>query len=129
MVIADIFLHIKMCLGCGETASGGGEDESPWHVALYKKSGELACGATIICHKYVMTLASCTKDLAPSDVEVRAGLTSSSGFESKYQVETIASHPLYDADTGNYDFSLLQVYTGACTSVTYFCMSQKSQLC
>ena len=104
MLIA--IFYFQFYAGCGETASNG--DESPWHVAVYK-SGELACGATIICHKYVMTLASCTKDSTPSDVEVQAGLTSSGSFESKYQVKTIISHPLYDADTGSYDFSLLEV--------------------
>ena len=105
MVIA--FFHSSYCyVGCGET--GSSSEESPWHVAVYK-SGELACGATIICHKYVMTLASCTQDTTASDVEVRAGLTSSGSFESKYQVKTILRHPLYDADTGSYDFSLLEV--------------------
>ena len=100
------FFTSNVMVGCGET--GSSSDESPWHVAVYK-SGELSCGATIICHKYVMTLASCTKDSTPSDVEVRAGLTSSGSFESKYQVKTILRHPLYDAATGSYDFSLLEV--------------------
>lgn len=80
--------------------------EAPYQASLQTR-GRHQCGAAIISESFVLTAAHCTTDISRRFMSVRVG-TDRVGFGGEVmQVKDIYQHPLYDAITFNYDFSLV----------------------
>jgi secreted trypsin-like serine protease len=85
--------------------------EYPWQIALLKKSGPsfgFICGGTLISDTQVLTAAHCTSGNA-SNFRVLVGTQQLNSGGTAIQVSSYEVHPDYDANTDQYDASLLQL--------------------
>merc|ERR1712212_113660 len=98
----------------------------PWQVAMvWMDDTAILCGGTIICPKFVMTSAHCTKGNEPDYIQIIAGahglsnLTGNEIEQSRHNVAKIHNHPNYtevmiENCEGNckypdYDYSILEL--------------------
>nr|XP_050028047.1 complement C2-like [Dermacentor andersoni] len=92
----------------------------PWMVemALISDAEKVACGATIIAKKWLLTAAHCLhhkndqqKLYQPTDLRLRAGLVNrkNSSFAKELVIEAIVRHEDYNGSTFHNDIALLQL--------------------
>ena len=90
----------------------------PWQVgAIYKTSGKLFCGGSILSPKYVMSAAHCFSDgnNLPTEIdsiEILAGATNLSDPEAtRHDLQHIFEHPSYNQASKTYahDFAILKL--------------------
>jgi len=86
----------------------GGEEVEPHSIPWQVKLGDVACGGTIICPRFVMTAAHCFEVEEAKEVyvglhNVKDDLTE----DRRYEVKKIYKHPKYDVP--KYDFAILEL--------------------
>ncbi|XP_021100720.1 transmembrane protease serine 9 [Heterocephalus glaber] len=95
-------------VGGAEAAPG----EFPWQVSLREHS-EHFCGATVVGARWLVSAAHCFNEFQdPAEWEAHAGSTVLSGLEAgavRMRVARIARHPLYNADTADFDAAVLEL--------------------
>ena len=90
---------------------GGSEVEPhsiPWQVHL----GDVKCGGTIICPRFVMTAAHCFEHKAAKEVYVGLHNVEDDLTEDRmHEVKNIHKHPKYEVMPAgvNYDFAILEL--------------------
>ncbi|XP_075392498.1 transmembrane protease serine 9 [Tenrec ecaudatus] len=93
----------------GVAASPG---EFPWQASL-REHNEHFCGATIVSERWLVSAAHCFNEFQdPAEWVVFAGTVYLSGAEAsavRARVSRIVKHPLYNADTADFDVALLQL--------------------
>ncbi|KAM6219658.1 transmembrane protease serine 9 [Rhynchocyon petersi] len=93
----------------GVEASPG---EFPWQVSL-RENNEHFCGATVLSARWLVSAAHCFNEFQdPAEWVAYAGTTFLSGWEAstvRARVSHILKHPLYDADTADFDVAVLQL--------------------
>uniref|UniRef100_A0A8C2V6G2 Transmembrane serine protease 9 n=1 Tax=Chinchilla lanigera TaxID=34839 RepID=A0A8C2V6G2_CHILA len=95
-------------VGGAEAAPG----EFPWQVSL-RENSEHFCGATIVGARWLVSAAHCFNEFQdPAEWEAHAGSTALSSAEAgsvRMRVARIARHPLYNADTADFDAAVLEL--------------------
>jgi len=96
--------------------SAASENEYPWQVGLIGSqfSTRPFCGGTLISNKEILTAAHCTQDGVSWVLLGEHDLTASDG-EQRLKVCSVTDHPSYNAQTTNYDYSILTL----CEEVTF----------
>ncbi|XP_030791622.1 transmembrane protease serine 9 [Rhinopithecus roxellana] len=93
----------------GVEASPG---EFPWQVSL-RENKEHFCGATIIGARWLVSAAHCFNEFQdPTEWVAYVGTTYLSGSEAstvRARVAQIVKHPLYNADTADFDVAVLEL--------------------
>ncbi|KAK2086965.1 Transmembrane protease serine 9 [Saguinus oedipus] len=93
----------------GMEASPG---EFPWQASLREKK-EHFCGATIIGARWLVSAAHCFNEFQdPTEWVAYVGTTYLSGSEAsaaRARVVQIIKHPLYNADTADFDVAVLEL--------------------
>ncbi|KAL4674403.1 hypothetical protein H8959_018337 [Pygathrix nigripes] len=93
----------------GVEASPG---EFPWQVSL-RENKEHFCGATIIGARWLVSAAHCFNEFQdPTEWVAYVGTTYLSGSEAstvRARVAQIIKHPLYNADTADFDVAVLEL--------------------
>uniref|UniRef100_A0A2K5QFL0 Transmembrane serine protease 9 n=1 Tax=Cebus imitator TaxID=2715852 RepID=A0A2K5QFL0_CEBIM len=93
----------------GVEASPG---EFPWQASLREKK-EHFCGATVIGARWLVSAAHCFNEFQdPTEWVVYVGTTHLSGSEAstvRARVAQIIKHPLYNADTADFDVAVLEL--------------------
>ncbi|XP_071434162.1 transmembrane protease serine 9 [Pithys albifrons albifrons] len=93
----------------GSEASRG---EFPWQVSL-RENNEHFCGAAILTEKWLVSAAHCFAEFQDPDMwAAYTGTTSLRGSDSsavKMDIAQIIPHPLYNADTADYDVAVLEL--------------------
>uniref|UniRef100_A0A8C5LB88 Transmembrane protease, serine 9 n=1 Tax=Jaculus jaculus TaxID=51337 RepID=A0A8C5LB88_JACJA len=86
--------------------------EFPWQVSL-RENEEHFCGATIIGARWLVSAAHCFNELQdPAEWVAYVGTTHLSSSEAsavRARVARIAKHPLYNADTADFDVAVLEL--------------------
>jgi secreted trypsin-like serine protease len=93
-----------------------GVASAPWQVALVTASvadnyNAQFCGGSLLSSTTVATAAHCVPGLAPSAVQVLAGVGSLSESTTRIGVSAIVSHPSYNAGTSENDVAILTLQT------------------
>ncbi|KAM6168046.1 transmembrane protease serine 9 [Erethizon dorsatum] len=95
-------------VGGAEAAPG----EFPWQVSL-RENSEHFCGATVVGARWLVSAAHCFNEFQdPTEWEAHAGSTSLSGSEAgavRMRLARISRHPLYNADTADFDAAVLEL--------------------
>merc|ERR1712021_226031 len=96
--------------------SAASENEYPWQAGLIGSqfSTRPFCGGTLISNKEILTAAHCTQNGVSWVLLGEHDLTASDG-EQRLKVCSVTDHPSYDAQTTNYDYSILTL----CEEVTF----------
>uniref|UniRef100_A0A8D2F9H5 Transmembrane serine protease 9 n=1 Tax=Theropithecus gelada TaxID=9565 RepID=A0A8D2F9H5_THEGE len=93
----------------GVEASPG---EFPWQASL-RENKEHFCGATIISARWLVSAAHCFNEFQdPTEWVAYVGTTYLSGSEAstmRARVAQIIKHPLYNADTADFDVAVLEL--------------------
>ncbi|XP_058284116.1 transmembrane protease serine 9 [Hylobates moloch] len=93
----------------GVEASPG---EFPWQASL-RENKEHFCGATIINARWLVSAAHCFNEFQdPTEWVAYVGATYLSGSEAstvRARVAQIVKHPLYNADTADFDVAVLEL--------------------
>ncbi|XP_006897981.1 PREDICTED: transmembrane protease serine 9 [Elephantulus edwardii] len=93
----------------GMEASPG---EFPWQVSL-RENQEHFCGATVLSARWLVSAAHCFNEFQdPAEWVAYAGTTFLSGREAstvRIRVSRILKHPLYNADTADFDVAVLRL--------------------
>ena len=89
-------------------------NEYPWQVALVYQFTSLSCGGSLISDQWILSAAHCTR--ARGDVEDWHALlgehdiaTSTETDHFIADIDLIVDHPEYDAETTNFDFTLIKM--------------------
>jgi len=93
-----------------------GVASAPWQVALVTASvadnyNAQFCGGSLLSSTTVATAAHCVPGLAPSAVQVLAGVGSLAESTTRIGVSAIVSHPSYNAGTSENDVAILTLQT------------------
>jgi len=96
----------------------------PWLAAVGKYGASSVCTASILRENFLVTAASCFKDMEkPCEYNVRAGTTDwlngPEGSVQDQEVLAIYRHPEYDAKTHANDIALIQLKTPLNTGEVY----------
>uniref|UniRef100_A0A8I5TY18 Transmembrane serine protease 9 n=1 Tax=Pongo abelii TaxID=9601 RepID=A0A8I5TY18_PONAB len=93
----------------GTEASPG---EFPWQASL-RENKEHFCGAAIISARWLVSAAHCFNEFQdPTEWVAYVGATYLSGWEAstvRARVAQIVKHPLYNADTADFDVAVLEL--------------------
>nr|ABM26904.1 trypsin 1 [Lutzomyia longipalpis] len=79
----------------------------PYQVSL-QTSGHF-CGGSIVSHNFVFTAAHCTDGQDASHLKVRVGSNEHGAGGDFFKVKKVHQHPLFNYQTVDYDFSLLEL--------------------
>ncbi|XP_019524966.3 trypsin 3A1 [Aedes albopictus] len=83
-------------------------EDVPYQVSLRNWSGFHICGGSIISPRWILTAAHCAPTSANPFSTIMVG--SADRKQGKvFKLKRIISHPLYDPNTVDYDFSLLEL--------------------
>jgi len=93
-----------------------GISQAPWQVALVRSSvadnyNAQFCGGSLVSATHVVTAAHCVPGLAPSGVEILAGVDNLNESTTRIAVSGITSHPSYDAATTENDIAVITLQT------------------
>lgn len=92
----------------------GGEpveiEQHPYQVAL-QFFGLRICGATIISPSYVVTAAHCSNAFTAGGLTIYAGSSYTNQSGILIEVSDVIEHPNFNADTVDYDISILRLAT------------------
>jgi len=93
-----------------------GISQAPWQVALVRSSvadnyNAQFCGGSLVSATHVVTAAHCVPGLAPSGVEILAGVGSLNESTTRIAVSGITSHPSYNAATTENDIAVITLQT------------------
>ena len=93
-----------------------GISQAPWQVALVRSSvadnyNAQFCGGSLVSATHVVTAAHCVPGLAPSGVEILAGVGSLNESTTRIAVSAITSHPSYNAATTENDIAVITLQT------------------
>jgi trypsin len=83
----------------------------PYQVSVQIQRGSRFrhhCGGSIISERFVVTASHCTQNTRAT-YQIRTGSSHRGEGGQVYQVLNITNHPSYDADTTDYDVSLLEL--------------------
>ena len=93
----------------------GGEEtdieQVPWTLSL-QYDGSHYCGAVLVSHSVALTAAHCTDGVPVSKMSVRAGSSVHAANGRTRAVVRVIQHPRYDADTTDFDVSVLRLSSG-----------------
>jgi secreted trypsin-like serine protease len=90
--------------------------QAPWQVALVRSSvadnyNAQFCGGSLVSATHVVTAAHCVPGLAPSGVEILAGVGNLNESTTRIAVSGITSHPSYNAATTENDIAVITLQT------------------
>nr|AAM96942.1 trypsin 3 [Phlebotomus papatasi] len=82
--------------------------EVPYQVSLQRYNSH-SCGGSIISSNYILTAAHCTDQAIVSSLSVRAGSSFYSRGGVVVGVKRVIQHPLFNYNTIDYDFAILEL--------------------
>lgn len=93
-----------------------GISQAPWQVALVSSGvadnyNAQFCGGSLVSATHVVTAAHCVPGLAPSGVEILAGVGNLNESTTRIAVAGITSHPSYNAATTENDIAVITLQT------------------
>lgn len=81
---------------------------APYQVSLQNR-GYHECGGSIISKTFILTAAHCTYLTRPRQLSVRVGTARVNSGGEVFAVKAVFSHPGYNPNTYNNDFSIVQL--------------------
>ena len=109
---------------CGTANDPSSTTTQPWNVIFSNADGNLHCGGVLICSSWILTTASCMKDLEKKDVDLASSIsafidvTDAANVSSAQQVDVrrIVYHELYQKEAFGrrrliHDIAAVQIYS------------------
>ncbi|XP_062558436.1 trypsin 3A1-like [Armigeres subalbatus] len=83
-------------------------EDVPYQVSLRNWAGSHMCGGSIISSRWILTAAHCASASSSPMYTIMAGSTNRKEG-TVFKLERIIPHPLYNGNTIDYDFSLIEL--------------------